>query len=147
MSLLLIYCFISAKASCFDLSEITCSNKIKPSIDFSKNNILITKMDSNDWIMNIRFVSKNKGSKIKSIEFINEAIEKDSALLKSQQLTGGLKAWTEDFIITIADEDTFYSVDLGPKSGEGHDFSFRVDKITQKISNFIVGEVEPEPED
>lgn len=106
------------------------------------------KMNNSDWKKDVRFISENENTKEKAIDLINKAIEQDSELMNSECLFGGLKEYLEDLIITIKDTESQYCIDLNPKSGEGHDFSFSIDKSTRLINkqSLVVGEVLPEPE-
>lgn len=82
-----------------------------------------------------------------AIDIINQAIEKNRDLFDSETLFDGLKEYTEDMVITITDRDTFFSLDIFPKSGAGHDFGFTVDKDTLEVKDMAVGELDPDPEE
>lgn len=61
-------------------------------------------------------------------------------------LRGGL-AWVEErFVVTLTEQDGRVLVDLGPRSAEGHDFSFSVE-ADGTIAGVAVGQLEPEPDD
>lgn len=108
-----------------------------------------------EWQEEIRFLSKDgekildKNKKLKAIEVINKAIEKERTFLDSECLYGTLKDFQSDLNITIFNKKKHYYIDLGPKSGEGHDFSFNVLKTKEKIDRdtFSVGEVISEPDE
>ena len=102
---------------------------------------------SGDWKDNIRFIPENENAKDTAIDLINAAIEQDGDFLESECLVGGFREYMEDLVITITENESQYYIDLSPKSGEGHDFSFSVDKGTKRIDkqSFAVGEVLPEP--
>ena len=96
-----------------------------------------------EWKNEIKFISKNKKGKQKAIELVNKAIEMDAEILKTEGLIGNLKDYLEDLYIRIFDEKREYHIDLGPKSGEGHDFTFSIKKKTNRIdlSSLCIGEV------
>ena len=106
-------------------------------------------MNNPDWKKEIRFISDDKDASGAAIDLINRAIELDAEFLEPECLVGGLKEYTEEFVVTIKDAESLYDIDLNPKSGEGHDFSFSVDKSTGRIDrqSLAIGEVLPEPED
>lgn len=102
-----------------------------------------------DWKDEIRFFLYDGNAKETAIDLINAAIKQDAEFLEPECLVGGLKEYMEDMVITIKENDSNYDIDLDPKSGEGHDFSFSVDKGTKRVDmqSLVVGEVLPEPED
>lgn len=100
-----------------------------------------------NWTDAIRFTSGDEDAKKRAIETVDKAINKERALFDSETLYHGLKEYTEDLVVTIKDEDTYYNVDLSPKSGAGHDFSFSVDKETLEVNDMAVGELIPDPEE
>ena len=106
-------------------------------------------MKNPDWNKEIRFISDDKGASGTAIDLINRAIELDADFLEPECLVGGLKEYTEEFVVTIKNAESRYYIDLNPKSSAGHDFFFSVDKSTGKIDrqSLAVGEVLPEPED
>lgn len=106
-------------------------------------------MKNPDWKKEIRFISDNNGAKVTAIDKVNKAIELDADFLESECLVGGLKEYLDEFIVTIKDTKSLYNIDLNPKSGAGHDFSFSVDKSTGRIDrqSLAIGEILPEPDD
>lgn len=105
-------------------------------------------MNNSDWKKEIRFISEHKGTSNEVFDIINKAIALDAKFLESECLVGGLKEYMEEFVVTIKDGESRYIIDLNPKSGEGHDFLFSVDKNTGRIDmqSLAVGEVLPDPE-
>ena len=106
-------------------------------------------MNNPDWKTKIRFISDDKSASGTAIDKVNMAIELDAEFLEPECLVGGLKEYTEEFVVTIKDVKSLYDIDLNPKSGAGHDFSFSVDKSTGRIDrqSLAIGEVLPEHED
>ena len=106
-------------------------------------------MKNPDWKKEIRFISDDDDAKETAIDKVNRALELDADFLEPECLVGGLKEYLDEFIVTIKDTESLYDIDLNPKSGAGHDFSFSVDKSTGRIDrqSLAVGEVLPEPED
>ena len=106
-------------------------------------------MNNPDWKKEIRFISDDDDAKETAIDKVNKALELDADFLEPECLVGGLKKYLDEFIVTIKDTKSLYDIDLNPKSGAGHDFSFSVDKSTGRIDrqNLAVGEVLPEPDD
>lgn len=102
-----------------------------------------------DWKKEIRFIPGYNEDSSKVIDIINKAIQLDAQFLESECLVGGLKEYMEEFVVTINDSGSRFFIDLNPKSGEGHDFSFSVDKNTGRIDrqSLAVGWVLPEPEE
>ena len=105
-------------------------------------------MKNPDWKTEIRFISDDD-AKETAIDKVNKALELDADFLEPECLVGGLKEYLDEFIVTIKDTKSLYDIDLNPKSGAGHDFSFSVDKSTGRIDrqSLAVGEVLPEPDD
>ena len=112
-------------------------------------------MESRDWKSTIRVLT-GSGKKIentskinKIINIINEAIKQDKEFLEEEGLIGDLKDFTDDLYVRIFDYGSKFEVDLGPKSGEGHDFNFIVKKRTKKLvkDSLAIGSVISEPDD
>ncbi|MHA1147937.1 MAG: hypothetical protein ACTSR8_06795 [Promethearchaeota archaeon] len=105
-------------------------------------------MTEKDWKEKIRFISFKENKIEKAIRKINKALEDDKEFLEAEYLTGILKDYTEEFNITIYNKKTRYDIDLGPKSGEGHDFQFSINKVTGRLDkdSLAVGEVIPPPD-
>ncbi len=80
-------------------------------------------------------------------DFVDAAIRKGGDFGVYGDMREGLDALEKEFVVTIRESGDYYEVDLGPRSGEGHDFNFRVSKETGAISDLAVGEIEPEPDD
>ncbi len=78
--------------------------------------------------------------------FVDAALKKNGDLGVYGDLREGLDELEKVFHVRIDDRGSYYEVDLGPRSGAGHDFNFRVAKKTGEISEVAVGEVIPEPE-
>ena len=106
-------------------------------------------MNNPDWKTEIRFISDDKGASGAAIDIVNKAIELNADFLEPECLVGGLKEYLDEFIVTIKDTKSLYDIDLNPKSGAGHDFSFSVDKSTGRVDrqSLAIGEILPEPED
>lgn len=102
-------------------------------------------MNNPNWEKEIRLISDND-TKETAIDIVNKAIELDADFLEPECLVGSLKEYTEDFIVTIKDAKSLYDVDLNPKSGAGHDFSFSVNKSIGRIDreSLAIGEILPE---
>ena len=106
-------------------------------------------MKNPDWKKEIRFISDDDDAKETAIDKVNKALELDADFLEPECLVGGLKEYLDEFIVTIKDTKSLYDIDLNPKSGAGHDFSFSVDKSTGRVDrqSLAIGEILPEPED
>ena len=106
-------------------------------------------MNNPDWKNEIRFISDDRDAGNAAIDVVNRAIELDADFLEPECLIGGLKEYTEEFVVTIKDAKSVYGIGLNPKSGAGHYFSFSVDKNTGRIDrqSLAIGEISPEPED
>jgi hypothetical protein len=112
-------------------------------------------MGDEDWMKNIRFCTKqginitDESRKHEVVNIINYAIEQEKEFLQQEGLIGNLKDYGSDLNIKIIDRGTKFEVDLGPKSGEGHDFNFVVRSRSKKLikESLAIGEVIPEPED
>ena len=104
-------------------------------------------MEKETWRKEIRFASL-EGDRDAIIDAVNGAIEADSQFFASETLSGTLKEYSGEFIVTISESETSYRIDMAPRSGEGHDFGFAVDKDSGKVDrgSLVVGQVEPEPE-
>ena len=105
-------------------------------------------MTEKDWKDKIRFMDIKANKVEKVIKKINNALADEKEFLEAEGLTGGLKEFSEDLNITIYNRKTVFEIDLGPKSGEGHDFQFSISKITGKLDkdSLAVGEVISPPD-
>ena len=112
-------------------------------------------MAKEDWKEDIWFCSKkgnrilDKSKKNEAISIVNQAIEQASEFLKKEELFGNLMDYSSDLRVRIFDLGSKFEVDLGPISGEGHDFNFVVKKRTKKLieDSLAIGEVISEPDD
>jgi len=102
-----------------------------------------------NWQDKICFNSDQPDQKKIAVEMICKSILQASAFLSQEGLSGSFPDFLLDMAISIKDEPHFYLLDLSPLSGEGHDFSFRVDKKTGILdqSSLVIGEVIPEPDE
>ena len=105
-------------------------------------------MNNPDWKNEIRFISDDKDAGSTAIDVVNRAIELDADFLEPECLIGGLKEYLEEFVVTIKDVKSLYDIDLNPRYGAGHDFSFSVDKSTGRVDrqSLAIGEISPETE-
>lgn len=55
----------------------------------------------------------------------------------------------EAFEVKITSDESTLFVDLAPRSGEGHDYMFRIDLKTGKVieNSITIGEIIPDPEE
>jgi hypothetical protein len=102
------------------------------------------------WQQNIRIVYETKlkiPKNKKIIASVNKSLKKDAKFLASECLEDNLEDYLKDFHVTIHVSNLHFVVDLGPKSGEGHDFNFEINRVTGKINqdSLAVGEVIKEP--
>ncbi len=107
----------------------------------------------NDWMNDITIIHETcpvvpGGTNRTIIETIDDALQKAREFLKKECLDASLQACLREFNVTVHVTGLAYAVDLAPRSGEGHDFSFRVDKATGLLdtSSLCTGEVIPEPD-
>lgn len=77
--------------------------------------------------------------------WINNALSKNKDILAKETLGSCLEDYMKDMNIEIIEEKEYFIINLDPISGEGHDFSFKLDKKTKLISDMVVGFIEPEP--
>ncbi len=78
---------------------------------------------------------------------VDTALKKHGNLATYGDLSQGLTSLEKEFLITIDDRGPDIGVSLAPRSGEGHDFSFRVIKSTGLIEDMAVGQIEQEPDE
>lgn len=103
-----------------------------------------------NWRQNIKIVYETKlkfPRKKKIVDSVNKSLKKDVNFLASEYLEDDLEDYLKDFNVTIHVSNLHFVVDLGPKSGEGHDFNFEISRLTGKINkkSLVVGEVIKEP--
>lgn len=105
-----------------------------------------------NWQEDIRIVYETKlkiPQKKKIIEIVNKSLKKDAKFLASEYMEDNLEDYLKDFNVTIHVSTLHFVVDLGPKSGEGHDFNFEINRVTGRINqdSLVVGEVIKEPQE
>jgi len=100
---------------------------------------------SPEVIREVRFDGEDK-DRLKALDLIDRALREYGNLGVYGDLSGGIKVLLRDMSMNVRQEAEYYDVSLFPRSGSGHDFSFRVDSATGKISDIAVGEIEPEPD-
>ncbi len=86
--------------------------------------------------------------KEQAIESVDKALKEQGDFKAYGNLSGGLEKLKEEKLVTrILMRDGYYEVSVYPDNPiGGHDFSFRVDMKTGKISNVCVGEIVPPPD-
>jgi len=82
------------------------------------------------------------------LEILVEAILMED-LLRHEGIPDTVEEMLEEFDVKLTPMETYLLVDMAPKSGEGHDYMFRIDLESGKvISNTItIGEVLSDPEE
>jgi hypothetical protein len=82
------------------------------------------------------------------LKTVVDAIQAEE-LMRHEGLPDTVEMFLEYFNIKIIPMDSALSVDIWPKSGEGHDYMFRVDKEAGKIiyDSLAIGEILPDPEE
>ncbi len=94
----------------------------------------------------ISFDGKSE-NRIKSINFIDKALKKNGDFLQYGDLSCGIECLQNDnYNIRIKEKSTFYYVSIWPNEDYGHDFSFTVGKFSGRITDLVVGEIEPMPD-
>ncbi|MCX5686735.1 MAG: hypothetical protein NTW09_04680 [Candidatus Omnitrophica bacterium] len=93
---------------------------------------------------NIRFEG-NPDEKAKAIALVDIVLKGQGDLGVYGNLSGGVDSLIKEMRITITDKGAYYAVDMAPRSGQGHDFSFTIDKGTGRRSEVAIGEVLPPP--
>ena len=85
-------------------------------------------------------------SKRAAVELLDKVLKEQGDLGVYGNLRGGVEEISKEMKIKIKEEVNYYFIDIFPKSNTGgHDFSFTIDKKTEKMSHVVVGEVLPEP--
>lgn len=80
------------------------------------------------------------------ISFVNTAVKKNGDLAAYGDLSSGIIELSKDHEIEILEQDTNLGISIKPVSGQGHAFTFDVDKKTGELSSVMVFELDPEPE-
>ena len=82
------------------------------------------------------------------LKFLVEAIQKDD-VLRREGIPDILEEILEEFDVKLTTIETYLLVDMAPKSGEGHDYMFRVDMGSGKVitNTLTIGEIIPDPEE
>ncbi|MCY3411019.1 MAG: hypothetical protein INQ03_05205 [Candidatus Heimdallarchaeota archaeon] len=86
----------------------------------------------------IKFIGIRNGKK--AIKQINEVLEKNKELVISETLPLNIEECCDDFYVTIKKRKLGFYIDMGPKSGEGHDFGIEIN-TKDKTMDMWVGEV------
>jgi hypothetical protein len=112
------------------------------------NTITEDRMSANLPMQNVAVQFEgNQNLKNNAIKLLDKVLKEQGDLGVYGNLSGGVSETIKDMNIKIVEEDDYYSIDISPKSSYGgHDFSFTIDKKTQKRSNVVVGEVLPPPD-
>ncbi len=113
-----------------------------PTYSSEANNVNIDRLMQNK---NIHFTDRDK-SKKEAIELIDAVLRKQGDLGAYGDLSAGLDSLTHDTDITIEEISGFYHISLSPLSGEGHDFSFSIDKHSKSMVDVVIGNIEPPPD-
>ena len=102
-----------------------------------------------EWKESIRVACEPELERNQIIGVVDTAMANEAEFLLSEGFSGSLEEHLSSFYITITENESRYYVDLSPKSGEGHDGSFAIDKATGALDrgSLAVGEVLPEDED
>jgi len=90
---------------------------------------------------------QNVKSKKKALRLVNKSLKKHGDLGVYGDLSAGLTAIARENSISIEEQGASYWVTIWPDSEAGHDFSMSINKISLKISDVVVGNVEPPPGD
>ena len=101
------------------------------------------------WKGSIRIACGPEPDRNQIIDVVDSAMASEAEFLLSEGFSGSLEEQLSEFSVTITENESRYYIDLSPKSGEGHDGSFAIDKATGALDrgSLAVGEVLPEPED
>jgi len=87
----------------------------------------------------------NQKKREQVFSFVDQSLKQYGNFGAYGDLRGGLKKISKENEIEVRDSANVYQISISPKSKEGHDFSFQVDKQTGKISNLAVGSLSPDP--
>ena len=99
------------------------------------------------WRDEIRVIVGEGGARDQIIDLLASAISQDAEFLYAEGYPGILEEWIPDSLITLTEGHSRIHVDVAPRSGEGHDASFSIDKATGLLDrgSLAVGEVIPPP--
>lgn len=105
-----------------------------------------------NWKDNIKIVYRyglKLPRKNKIIKSVDKALDGARAFIDKECLFGTLEDYLEDSYVTIFVSLKEFTLDIAPKSGEGHDFSFCINRLTGKVDegSMMVGELISEPDD
>ena len=83
-----------------------------------------------------------------AISYVDSVLRKKGSFNVYGNLSAGLAKISENSKVVIKDNNDSYSISIWPISNSGgHDFSFDIYKETGTISNVVVGEALPEPDE
>ena len=101
------------------------------------------------WKESIHVACEPELERNRIIGVVDAAMANEAEFLLSEGFFGSLEEQLSVFSVTITENESRYYIDLSPKSGEGHDGTFAIDKATGKLDrgSLTVGEVLPDPED
>ena len=101
------------------------------------------------WKESIRIACDPEADRNQIIDVVDSAMANEAEFLRSEGFFGSLEEQLSVFSVTVTENEARYYIDLSPKSGEGHDGSFAIDKATGMLDrgSLAVGEVLPEPEE